>query len=172
MSLIETRDLSLTLGSKTLFEGLNLRLALGDKLALVGPNGCGKSSLLRLIAGEHEADGGQLVRSRGMRLAYLRQELSPPNAATLRQAVLAYAPGREALKTELGEAEATMEALVQRADADADALTEQGLWVGELHTRLADFEQDYGAHKAERILLGLGFAQSAFDKPLSTFSGG
>jgi ATPase subunit of ABC transporter with duplicated ATPase domains len=75
MSLIALQDLSLT-RSATLFKGLNLSLAKGDRLGLVAPNGRGKSSLLRILAGQEEATTGSVIRARGLVAAFAPQD--PP----------------------------------------------------------------------------------------------
>ena len=65
MSLISAKDLSLT-RSETLFAGLDLSISKGDRLGLVAANGRGKSSLLRILAGEEDATSGTVVRARGL----------------------------------------------------------------------------------------------------------
>lgn len=75
MSLIALTDLSLT-RSETLFAGLSLSIAKGDRLGLVAANGRGKSSLLRILAGEEEATTGSVIRARGLVAAFAPQD--PP----------------------------------------------------------------------------------------------
>ena len=75
MSLIALKDLSLTRGA-TLFAGLDLSIAKGDRLGLVAANGRGKSSLLRIMAGAEEATTGSLTRARGLVTAFAPQD--PP----------------------------------------------------------------------------------------------
>ncbi len=99
MSLIAFKDLSLTRG-KTLFAGLDLSIAKGDRLGLVAANGRGKSSLLRLIAGMEEATAGSVTRARGTVAAFAPQD--PPAkllSLTLHDAV------RDALDAETAETE-------------------------------------------------------------------
>ena len=70
---ITARDVALTRGTKPLFDGLNLTIAKGDRIALVGHNGSGKSSLLSLLSGEATPDEGEVVRQRGIRVATVEQ---------------------------------------------------------------------------------------------------
>ena len=75
MSLVTLKDLSLV-RSASLFASLDLAIAKGDRLGLVAANGRGKSSLLRILAGQEEASGGTLTRSRGLVTAFAPQD--PP----------------------------------------------------------------------------------------------
>jgi ATPase subunit of ABC transporter with duplicated ATPase domains len=89
MSLLAVKDLSLTLG-EPLFTGLNLTLNPGDRLGLVAANGRGKSSLLRLIAGEADPSGGEITRARGLKTGHVPQEVPEGLLAlSLRDAVAA-----------------------------------------------------------------------------------
>lgn len=89
MTLINANHLALARGSKPLFRDLNLTINRHDRIALVGHNGCGKSSLLALLAGELPPDKGELTRQRGLRIGIMEQFVSPallvqpPRAAVL-----------------------------------------------------------------------------------------
>lgn len=82
MPLISLRNISLAFGGPPLLNGIDLTMEPGDRLCLLGRNGCGKSSLLKLLAGEQRPDGGDLIRSQGVRIAYVPQE-APPELAGL-----------------------------------------------------------------------------------------
>ena len=99
MSLIAIKDLSL-IRTETLFAGLDLSIAKGDRLGLVAANGRGKSSLLRILASEEEATGGTLTRSRGLVAAFAPQD--PP---TRLLAMSLYDAVRDALDAEAAETE-------------------------------------------------------------------
>jgi len=73
MAFINMQSVSLTFGSTRLFEGLNLNIEQGEKIALVGRNGSGKSTLLKLIAGKFQPDSGTVAIQKGIRSAYLDQ---------------------------------------------------------------------------------------------------
>ena len=75
MNLIELRSVHLAFGAAPLLDGADLRIASGERLCQIGRNGAGKSSLLRLIAGVHEPDDGEIVRRQGLRTAWLPQEV-------------------------------------------------------------------------------------------------
>jgi ABC transport system ATP-binding/permease protein len=74
-TVLELEDVSVTLGSRTLVDGLTWRLGPGDRVGLVGVNGSGKTTVLRLLAGALEPDTGKRVQGQTVRLAYLSQEL-------------------------------------------------------------------------------------------------
>ena len=75
MGLISLNNVSLRYGAHVLLDRANLSVEQGDALAIVGRNGCGKTSLLKIIAGIAEPDDGQVERQRGIKAAYLPQDV-------------------------------------------------------------------------------------------------
>ncbi|MDF1578730.1 MAG: ATP-binding cassette domain-containing protein [Desulfurivibrionaceae bacterium] len=75
MALIDLQEVSLAFGGTPLFDGITLQIEAGERVCLVGRNGEGKSTLMKLIAGELEADGGKVFRQQGLTVARLRQEV-------------------------------------------------------------------------------------------------
>lgn len=75
MSILELRDITLSFGGPAILNGINLTIERGERLCLVGRNGSGKSTLMKLIAGEIEAEGGEVIRQQGLRVARLAQEV-------------------------------------------------------------------------------------------------
>ena len=73
-SLVSAQDLRLAYGRQRLLDGVSMTVAPGEKVGLVGRNGCGKTSLFKILAGESEADSGEVSRRRGLRVGYLPQE--------------------------------------------------------------------------------------------------
>jgi len=74
MSLITVSSLSKSFGAEDLFSGVTFSVAKGARLALVGPNGIGKTTLLRILIGEEEPSHGAITRTKNLRLGYLSQE--------------------------------------------------------------------------------------------------
>jgi ATP-binding cassette, subfamily F, member 3 len=167
MSLVSARDLSLAFGADVLFDGASFAIGPHDRIGLVGPNGTGKSSLLRILAGQRSPDGGALVFRRGARLGYLPQDVSSLPEGTIVEAVLSSVPGRDALQSRL----LATEAALAEAGSDGERM-ELSEALAELHDELAHFEEHFGRHRAERILGGLGFAPERLDRPTRTLSGG
>ncbi len=167
MSLVIASELSLSFGPKVLFEGASFSVGPRDRAGLVGANGTGKSSLLRILAGEQSPDGGQLTWRRGARAGYLPQDVTSIPEGPLAEVVLASVPGRGALE---GRLLATEAALAQAAEAEEQLELSQAL--AELHEELDHFEEHYGRHRAERILEGLGFPTSELSRSTGQLSGG
>lgn len=95
-NLLSTRNLTFSAGTKRLFTEVSFSIDEGDKVALVGHNGSGKSSLFRLIDGSDAADGGEIARRRGLRLAAVEQFLPDElNELNLHEAVLQHLPQAE-----------------------------------------------------------------------------
>lgn len=97
MTLISARDLGVGYGGRMLLQRADLAIQAGDRVALVGANGCGKTTLLHTLMGEIEPDQGEVVRWRGLRPVLLRQNIDPAQAGLSVRAVLgaALAPGED-----------------------------------------------------------------------------
>ena len=83
MNIINIEHISKIFGEKVIFEDASLGIQQGDKIVIVGINGTGKSTLLRMIAGEEEPDQGQIIRQNGLKIAYLPQNPFFPEGATV-----------------------------------------------------------------------------------------
>src|SRR6266478_2323245 len=84
-ALLAANDLALAYGHQRLLDQVTLSVAPGEKVGLVGRNGCGKTSLLRILAGHQRADAGEVTRQRGLRIGYLPQEFELDDKLTVRQ---------------------------------------------------------------------------------------
>ena len=167
MSLLAANELSLAFGPKVVLDRASFTIGPRDRIGLVGANGTGKSSLMRILAGTVHPDGGELVVRRGARAGYLPQDVAELPDLPLVEAVLSTVPGRTALEGRLAQAEA---ALAVAPEAPEQLELSQAL--AELHEELDHFEEHYGRHRAERILGGLGFTQDDLSRPARHFSGG
>ena len=167
MSLVIAQDICLSYGKKVLFDNESFALSPKDRIGLVGANGTGKSSLMKILAGVQHPDSGSLTYRRKARIGYLPQELAGLPEGTVVDAVMSTVPGRDALEARLRETE---EALGNASDEEEQLELAQTL--ADLHTELDHFEEHYGRHHAERILKGLGFREADLAKPTSALSGG
>ena len=166
MSLLAAKDLALAYGPRTLFEGATFTIAPGDRVGLIGPNGTGKSSLLKILAGVQGADRGAVQLARGARVGYLPQEVAELPDGPVIEVLLSQIPGRAALEKRLAEAEA---ALPTAGEAEQLELAQA---LADLHAALGDFEGRFGRHRAEEILLGLGFEGRQLGARVHELSGG
>ena len=92
MNILNIEHISKIYGEKTIFEDASFGIHEGDKIGIIGINGTGKTTLLRMVAGIEEPDAGQIVRQNGLRIAYLPQNPEFPRDAT----VSSYALGKSA----------------------------------------------------------------------------
>ena len=145
-------SLTYRIGGRVLLDDATVSVSGGHKVGLVGRNGTGKSTLLRLIMGELEADSGKVNLQRGTRVGTVAQR-TPESEQTPRDFVLAADIERSGL---LAEAE----------------VTDNPTRIAEIHTRLADIGAETAPARAAAILAGLGFDEDAQSRALSTFSGG
>ncbi len=167
MSLVTASGLSLAFGDAVLFQDASLSIGPRDRVGLVGPNGTGKSSLLRILARERSPDTGALAWRRGARAGYLPQDVTAIPPGPVVETVLASVPGRSALEARLGATEAALAAA--REEAEQLELSQA---LADLHEELDHFEEHYGRHRAERILLGLGFRAGDLGRDTRTLAGG
>ncbi len=152
---------------KTLFSSLNLAVAAGDRIALIGPNGSGKTTLLDILAGDTSADSGSISTQRNVSLGYLKQEPALFTGKPLLQEVLDTSPDVVALMDGVA---ATQEALSTEPDPAKQAELMQRL--GRLETELEAAGGGDRDHEAKAILSGLGFKEGDFLRPMGEFSGG
>ena len=156
----------MSFGPLDVFQGVSCVVSKGDRIGLVGPNGEGKTTLLRIMAGEMEPMAGEAHRRRGLSIGYLPQISPPPGDKTLWDEMLEVFSDLIAEEKKLAELEAQM------AHADAD-IAEAALQ--SYATRQHAFELKGGYHYHVRIqqtLTGLGFMPDVFQQPLAQLSGG
>jgi ATP-binding cassette subfamily F protein 3 len=175
VSLAVFEHVSLSFGHKAIVEDLDLRLAADDRVGLIGPNGSGKTSIMRLLAGQQAPDAGTIRMRRGLRLGYLPQDISISTDKGLLAFVVSSVEGREALDRELGECEAELErvgnevAAGEKTDGDLMEVAER---MSDLQERATHYDLHYTEHEATRILAGLGFKNEDLQRPLGELSGG
>jgi ATP-binding cassette, subfamily F, member 3 len=153
--MIILRDIELRRGSKLLLQGANVTLQPGQKLALIGANGSGKSSLFSMLMGRLQADAGAIEGMNNLRLAHMAQEVATTEETAGRY-VLQGDARLASLCAELEAAEGSGD--FQRAAA--------------LHSKMEEADGYSIENRVQRLLQGLGFAPDAATRPVSDFSGG
>ncbi len=171
MALVTFSEVGRFYGRQDVLTGVTLTINPGERVGLVGRNGAGKTTIIRLIMDQENPDTGRVTRARGLRLGYLPQELLGRRGLSLLNLVMDTAEEFRAVEAEL--------ALVGRelteksaAGADPGELTELA---GRQSHLLHLFESLGGWEKeaeAKKILSGLGFTESDFGRDMSEFSGG
>ncbi len=167
MSLLAADDLHLAFGPRSIFDGVSLSIEPNDRLGLVGPNGSGKSTLLKILAGTGSVDSGQITRAKGIRVGYLAQEHGDPGEGGLLDSVLRTAPGKSTVEARLHEVQHNLQ-----SNSDEDAQLSLSQELADLTSQLNALEEDFATHRAQRILVGLGFSQEDLHRPVREFSGG
>src|SRR5437879_6054089 len=150
-----------------LFTDIEFELQSGDRVGLVGPNGVGKTTLLRILAGLDRADDGDVRLHAGARAVLLQQQP-------------VFEPGRSLFaeaRTGLDDLVAAHDDMVHTAEALSRATDEaEHKVLADRYDRLNELLRHHDAynvdHRVEKILDGLGFRQEDYDRPVTTFSGG
>ncbi len=165
MSLIEGSALSKRFGDTTVLHDVALILNAGEHVGLVGPNGVGKSTLVKMIVGELEADSGSLRLQSGLRLGYLAQATAAQPGQTVQGLV-------EAALGDIGAIEARLRTL-EHAMAAADGESLAPL-LEEYAAQSTLFEQrgGYAGYAADEVMAGLGLAALDRRREVASLSGG
>ncbi|MHB9102516.1 MAG: ribosomal protection-like ABC-F family protein [Sulfuricella sp.] len=150
--MLNIQNMTYLQGGMTLFQQANLQAFANQRIGLVGKNGCGKSTLFRLIRGEIKPDGGEISLQAGKTLAYVEQEIANSTQPAL-EFVL---DGDIQLRR--------LEKILAREQHDA-------AWFDAQH-RFEAIDGYAAKARAAQLLNGLGFANDALERPVTSFSGG
>ena len=167
MSLLTVIKASLSFTGRQIFNEIGFQVGPRDRIGLVGPNGSGKTTLLRLIIGEVALDSGVVRVTKGSRVGYLPQDVQETLSGPLLQSVVESVPGRVQLENELRRAEASLKDVSSKQDQ-----TRAAKKLAEILQEINRLDMEYPRHAAERILSGLGFVASDFDRSVFSLSGG
>ena len=150
--MLHINDLTYRIEGRTILDRATAAIATGHKVGLVGRNGTGKTTLLKLVTGDLAADDGAVTTAKGARIGHVAQE-APGGEATLLEWVLA--------------------ADVERAGLLAEAETATDAYrIAEIQERLVDIDAHSAPARAAQILSGLGFDEAAQARPCREYSGG
>lgn len=163
--LVSVSNVKKSFGPDEILTGVTFRLERGEKVALVGRNGTGKSTLLKLLVGQYEPDEGAIVFQRGAKIAYLKQEMPVTTGRTVLEEAEKGAEERLHLLERL---EALSKKLESTEQADLDDLEEYAM----LHEHFDEASGFSAERDVRTVLKRLGFTEDEFDKPTDVLSGG
>lgn len=167
--MLNVHDLSVSFQGETLFENVSFMLNQGDKVGLIGKNGAGKSTMLKLLSKELTPDGGVIALEKDAKVGMLKQDIDFEGGKTVLEHTY------QAFK-QVQEVEKKIEEINQRLESIKNYNSQQyHKAIEELHEQTHRYEI-VGGHtfkaETEKVLLGLGFKREDFDRPTESFSGG
>ena len=165
MTSLSVQNIGKYFGEQRLFDGVTFDIGDRDKIGLVGANGCGKTTLFRILTGALSPDSGGIVRAKSTRLGYLEQHACSDGDRTLLDEVLLVFAPVMAMEAELRD---ITERLAGPDSGDAALIERQHL----LRERYEDAGGLTYLSRARAALLGLGFDEPALSQPVSSLSGG
>lgn len=162
-------SLKVEIGGKNLFDNINFIINPKDRIALVGKNGAGKSTMLKILAGVNKNYKGTVTGPDGMTVGYLPQVMKVSDERTVREeASLAFSHIFD-LQEKIEDMNRQLET---RTDYESDDYAKLIDDFTHAHERLANIEDTNFDGEVEKTLLGLGFKRTDFDRPTNEFSGG
>jgi len=167
--MLNIHNLSISFQGEFLFEDITFKLSPGDRIGLIGKNGAGKSTMLKILSKELEPDSGQIAADKNMSIGFLKQDIDFVLGRTVLE------ESYEAFK-EIKELEAKMEdintQLAERTDYESEGYHQLMIDLNEVqHSYEIVGGYNYQG-ETEKILQGLGFKREDFNKLTDTFSGG
>jgi ATP-binding cassette, subfamily F, member 3 len=161
---IVLQDITFEFGSRVLYSGLDWHIKANEKIGLIGANGTGKSTLLRVISGDYTPTAGTISKRNELVLGFLNQDL------------LSYLSDKSILEVAMEAFERAnfLHAEIEKTLKDLEHDHSEKI-LTKLHDLQTEYEQLEGydlQYKAESILEGLGFSTDELNRPLSEFSGG
>lgn len=162
--MIALNNLTFEFGARALYEEVNWHIKPGEKIGLIGANGTGKTTLLRILVGEYSPTSGTVSKTKNLKIGYLNQDLLSYQSD---HSILHVAMEAFERQNELHD---QIEEIIKQLEHD---------YSDQIITRLSTLQEEFEAldgyniqYKAEQILAGLGFSAEQTQRPLSTFSGG
>ena len=163
MSLIRLENVTKLYDPDMILDAISVSIEHGDRIGLIGRNGTGKTTLIKIINGMLANFKGKVVSAKGLRIGYLSQEPDLARECTLRQEMLKVFERRRTLEDKMLLLAEEMET------EEAPHLLEAYARIQEQHERLGGYDYE---HQVNRILGGLGFPEQDFNLPIRVLSGG
>ena len=167
--MLNIHNISVSFSGEYLFEEVSYQLSPGDRVGLIGKNGAGKSTMLKLLAKEYEVDQGTIAIDKNVTLGFLKQDIDFEKGRTVIEEAQQAFTEIKALEKQIEEVN---QALASRTDYESESYHELMVAVGDLSDRYEIVGGYSYQGETERVLQGLGFVRTDFDKNTDTFSGG
>ena len=159
--MIATSNLTIQFGARPLFENVSVKFGNGNRYGLIGANGCGKSTFMKILGGELEPSSGSVMRPVDVRLGKLRQDQFAYEQFSVLDTVIM---GHE----ELWQVKAERDRIYALAEMSED----EGMAVADLEVRFAELDGYTAEARAGELLLGLGIAVEQHAGPMSAVAPG
>ncbi|WP_417872885.1 ATP-binding cassette domain-containing protein [Xanthomarina gelatinilytica] len=167
--MLNIHNLSISFQGEYLFADITFKLSPGDRIGLIGKNGAGKSTMLKILAKELEPDSGQIAADKNLSIGFLKQDIDFELGRTVLEE--SYEAFKD-IKTLEAKIEDINEQLVKRTDYESDGYHQLMVDLNEIQHQYEILGGYNYQGETEKILQGLGFKRSDFDKLTDTFSGG
>lgn len=159
--MIQACDITLQFGKRVLFKDVNVKFTAGNCYGLIGANGAGKSTFLKILSGEQESTSGEIVIDKGKRLAYLKQDhYEFDNYKVLETVIMGYQKLYQIMKEK---------DLIYSKEDFSD---EDGIRASELESEFAELGGWEAENDAAKLLNGLGISEGFHSKKMAELNGG
>ena len=167
--MLNLTNITVSFGGRDLYKNISFQINPKDKIGVVGKNGAGKSTMLKLIIGEQKPTLGSINRTNSLTVGYLPQELNVSSNENILNEVLK--ANKKLLQINFRLDEINKE-ITTRTDYESDSYMKLLTELSELNEQMIHLDGDNQLKDAELLLKGLGFNQNELNKPYSSFSGG
>ena len=159
--MLSTANITMQFGAKPLFENVSVKFGNGHRYGLIGANGCGKSTFMKILGGDLEQSSGEVIKEPGVRLGKLRQDQFAYEDHRVIDVVMM---GHEEMWAAMTERDAIY--------ANADATEDDYMRAADLEAKFAEFDGYTAEARAGELLLGAGIALDQHNGPMSEISPG
>ena len=167
--MLNIHNLSISFGGEFLFEEVSFRLNPGDRVGLIGKNGAGKSTMLKLLSGEMQPDTGVIAFDKDVCVGFLKQDIDFVQGRTVLEEAYQAFEEIKALEMQLDDVNRK---LAERTDYESEAYHQLMVDLSDITHRYEILGGYNYQGETEKVLQGLGFKREDFEKLTDTFSGG